>query len=170
MTSFNSIKPLFQDKASAYQALEAELKAVLAGETDEILKMATIAATIRAYLPYAYWVGFYRHLETNPQNLIIGPYQGTPACLHLSFDRGICGRAARTGQIQLVDDVHQDPDHWACDEASASELVLPVWKNNRLLAVLDLDATQPAAFDALDAQALDALLTEHFGAKPPIYP
>jgi GAF domain-containing protein len=110
------------------------------------------------------WTGFYR--VVGPDLLKIGPYQGGHGCLVIPFARGVCGAAARTGQVQLVDDVDAFPGHIACASSTRSELVLPVWDGQgALLGVFDIDSDQPAAFTAADAEAMTALLTDVFSRK-----
>jgi GAF domain-containing protein len=152
----------FQDKNQAYRAARLELQAVLEQETDTILKMATICSVLKSHLPYYFWVGFYRVNPQEPQSLMIGPYQGTLGCLHIPFSKGVCGRAARLQATQIVADVHADPAHIACDSRSASEIVVPVFSQGQLLAVLDVDATELAAFDEEDQQHLELILADHF--------
>lgn len=131
----------------------------LEGETDLILKMATINCLLKNYLPYAYWVGFYIYKDGQ---LSVGPYQGTLGCLHIELDRGVCGKAAQEQKTQIVEDVHsleQGTAHIACDPNSASEIVLPVFDGNqKLIAVLDIDSTLTASFDELDQYYLERML------------
>lgn len=148
------------DKEQAYQQAVSEINAILEGETNMILKMATINCVLKQHLPYYYWVGFYC---VNEGQLMVGPYQGTLGCLHIPFSKGVCGRAARTEAIQLVENVHEDPSHIACDSRTNSEIVLPVWDNaGELIAVFDVDSTSLASFDAIDQKHLAALLELHF--------
>ena len=131
----------------------------LEGETDTILKMATINCLLKTYLPYAYWVGFYLFKDGQ---LSIGPYQGTLGCLHIELGRGVCGKAAQDRKTQIVEDVHvleQGKAHIACDPNAASEIVLPVFDHNqKLIAVLDIDSTLKASFDQLDQAYLEEML------------
>lgn len=148
------------DKNQAYKQAISELNAILEGETNMILKMATINCVLKQHLPYYYWVGFYC---VNKGQLIVGPYQGTLGCLHIPFSKGVCGRAARTETTQLVENVHDDPSHVACDSRTNSEIVLPVWDNaGTLFAVFDVDSTSVASFDAVDQAYLEPLLELHF--------
>lgn len=148
------------DKEQAYQQAVSEINAILEGETNMILKMATINCVLKQHLPYYYWVGFYC---VNEGQLMVGPYQGTLGCLHIPFSRGVCGRAAQTESVQLVENVHEDPAHIACDSRTNSEIVLPVWDNaGKLIAVFDVDSTSLASFDAVDQRHLEALLELHF--------
>ena len=148
-----------------YRALTTELSAILDGIDDPIAAMSTVACLLKQRLPRASWVGFYRVVA--PERLRVGPYQGPLGCLEIPFGRGVCGAAAASGAIQLVPDVHAFPGHIACDAAARSELVLPVRdRRDELVAVLDLDSHQPAAFDDDDAAGLAELLERlrpHFG-------
>lgn len=134
--------------------------ATVEGETDPVAIQATLAALLWEALPQASWCGFYRH--TSPRMLTVGPYRGTLGCLRIPFDRGVCGAAARTGQTQLVEDVSQVPDHIACDHASRSELVVPVFSKGEVVAVLDLDSYELAAFSAREARMLEEFLPKAF--------
>lgn len=151
------------DKVTAYKAAIDAIDAILAGEHNAILKMATINCLLQEHLSYCSWIGFYC---MNAGQLMVGPYQGSLGCLHISLDQGICGRAARLGETQIVDDVHADPEHLACDNRTNSEIVVPVRNaEGVLIAVLDLDSTRSGAFDAVDQQHLEALVHRHFGTE-----
>lgn len=152
------------NKDQAYQQAIQEINAVLEGERNAILKMVTINCLLKQYLPYYFWVGFYC---VNEGKLMVGPYQGTLGCLHISFDKGICGRAAKTQTTQLVDNVHDDPAHIACDSRTNSEIVVPVKnKEGKLIAVFDVDSTELAAFDKTDQVYLEQLIYQHFEQAP----
>jgi len=157
--------PIASDKRTAYAQAAQALEGLLAGERHFVLKMSTMVAVLRQYFGERFfWCGFY---VLHGGALQVAAYQGTVACLHISLDRGICGRAAREGKAQIVDDVHADPAHIACDSRSNSELVLPVFDcERRLIAVLDIDSTEFAAFDAVDAEQITLLLERHFSAEP----
>lgn len=147
-------------KHDKYQQAEQEINAILEGETNMILKMSTINCILKTHLPYYYWVGFYC---VNDNELIVGPYQGTLGCLHISYSRGVCGRAAREEKTQIVEDVHADPQHIACDARSKSEIVVPVFNpNGNLIAVFDVDSTEIASFDTVDKTYLERILSTHF--------
>ncbi|MBX3477608.1 MAG: GAF domain-containing protein [Brevundimonas sp.] len=153
------------DKAARYVEIEAEILAVLEGEPDRIARMATVASMLADAFPVYFWTGFYLVDPQRPQELVVGPYQGTLGCLRIPFGRGVCGAAARTGQTQIVEDVEAFPGHIACDSRSRSEVVVPVRDaSGALIAVLDVDAAVPAAFDAADAQALERLMARVFAA------
>jgi L-methionine (R)-S-oxide reductase len=144
-----------------YAALAARIDALCHGETDTVALMATVACEVHQSHPLADWTGFYR--VTAPDLLKIGPYQGGHGCLVIPFSRGVCGAAARTGQVQLVPDVDAFPGHIACASSTRSELVLPVWNGaGKLLGVLDLDSDTPAAFTEDDVAALSAILAKVF--------
>lgn len=150
-------------KKAAYEQAVVAIDANLEGETDRILKMATINSVLKTYLPYYYWAGFY---VVKNGRLSVGPYQGTLGCLHIEFGRGVCGKAAREQKTQLVGDVHalaQGSEHIACDPNSASEIVVPVFDGKaELIAVYDVDSTQVNSFDALDQFYLEKIMERHF--------
>lgn len=144
-----------------YDRLAADLRALCHGETDAVALMATLACEIHHAHPLADWTGFYR--VTAPDLLKIGPYQGGHGCLVIPFSRGVCGAAARSGQVQIVPDVDAFPGHIACAASTRSEIVLPVRDGaGRLIGVLDLDSDTPAAFTGTDAERLAAILEETF--------
>ncbi len=143
-------------KKEIYRQALAELDAVLTDVHDPITAMASCAAVLHQKLPYASWAGFYRVVA--PGLLRVGPYQGPLGCLEIPFDRGVCGAAAREGATQLVLDVHAFPGHIACDSAARSEIVIPIRDaRGELVAVLDLDSHQPAAFDDIDREGLERI-------------
>jgi len=136
--------------------LLAALDGLLAGERDLIANMANTAALLFGMLPELNWVGFYRWRGPWPQGeLVVGPFQGKPACVRIAPGRGVCGSAAARRQTLLVPDVHAFDGHIACDPASRSELVVPLLHEARVLGVLDLDSPRPARFDAADARLLE---------------
>ncbi|MFN8547898.1 MAG: GAF domain-containing protein [Candidatus Eisenbacteria bacterium] len=154
-------KPSDLSRHQAYEASALELRALLEGENDRIARMATIVSVLFRVVPGVSFVGFYR--LTEPNLLVVGPYQGPPACLRITFDRGVCGAAARERRAQLVPDVHAFPGHIACDAAARSELVVPILdRAGALLGVLDLDSHEPAAFDELDQAWLEGMMRELF--------
>lgn len=153
------------DKAERYAEVEAEILAVLDGETNTTARMATVASMLADAFPAFFWTGFYVIDPERDRQLVVGPYQGTLGCLRIPFGRGVCGAAAETLQTQVVEDVHAFPGHIACDSRSASEIVVPVVDaSGALIAVLDVDATEKAAFDAADARALERLMARVFAA------
>lgn len=144
-----------------YSDLSKSIAALTENETDMVALMATVACEVHHADDRFDWTGFYR--VVGPDLLKIGPYQGGHGCLVIPFDRGVCGAAARTGQVQLMDDVEAFPGHIACSSRTRSELVLPVCNSaGVLLGVLDLDSDQPAAFDQEDVRALAAILANTF--------
>lgn len=146
--------PLDGSKPEQYAALAAQVRALLHGETDRIANAANLSALVYHALPDLNWVGFYLFDGTE---LVVGPFQGLPACVRIPLDKGVCGAAARTRQTQRVDDVHAFPGHIACDSASRSELVVPLFSGERLIGVFDLDSPLPARFDADDQAGLEAI-------------
>lgn len=151
--------PLPQDKAERYAALRAEIAAVIAGEPNRIARYASAASLLaQAFPDRFFWTGFYLVDEARPDELVIGPYQGTLGCLRIPFGKGVCGTAAQTRQTQLVPDVHAFPGHIACDSRSNSEIVVPVFDaSGALVAVLDVDSTRFNAFDAVDQAGLESI-------------
>ncbi|MGX9356354.1 GAF domain-containing protein [Roseobacteraceae bacterium S113] len=144
-----------------YTELSQTLAALTEGETDEIALMATMACELHHADDRFDWTGFYR--VTAPELLKIGPYQGGHGCLVIPFSRGVCGACARTGSVQLVADVNAFDGHIACASSTQSEIVLPVHRaDGTLIAVLDIDSDQPAAFTQEDAKGLAALISQTF--------
>jgi len=135
------------DTATMYRDLAIALEGLVAGEPDPIANMANAAALIWETLHDLNWAGFYRNVGGE---LVLGPFQGRPACIRIAFGSGVCGTAAATGQVQRVDDVNAFPGHIACDSASASELVVPIVRDGELIAVLDLDSPQTGRFTEED--------------------
>ena len=144
-------------KARAYDTLNDHVRAVLAGVDDRVTAMATISCLVHHAFGHL-WTGFYRVVE--PGRLLrVGPYQGTLGCLEIPFGRGVCGTAAAEGRTVVVEDVHAFPGHIACDDRSASEIVVPVFDaDGALLAVFDVDATAAGAFDDEDRAGLERIL------------
>lgn len=144
-----------------YPTLAKTIAALTEGEDDGVALMATVACELHHSDTRFDWTGFYR--VTAPEVLKIGPYQGGHGCLMIPFSRGVCGAAARTGQVQLVPDVEAFAGHIACASSTRSELVLPVFgAGGALLAVLDIDSDQPDAFTQADADALEKILATTF--------
>ena len=152
------------NKAARYAEVEAEILAVLDGEPDRVARMATVSSMLADAFPAFFWTGFYVVDAAKGDELVVGPYQGTLGCLRIPFGRGVCGAAAAERRTQIVEDVHAFPGHIACDSRSASEIVVPVVDaSGDLIAVLDVDATEKAAFDAVDAEWLERLMGKLFG-------
>ena len=144
------------DKPAMWRELNAAAEALTAGEPDPIANMANVSALLFETLPDVNWAGFYRNVDGE---LVLGPFQGRAACIRIPFGRGVCGGAAATLEPQLVDDVHAFPGHIACDADSRSELVVPVLRAGRVIAVIDLDSPLPGRFDAEDQAGIEALAT-----------
>lgn len=143
-----------QPKAELYRDLIEAARALTADEPDAVANMANLAALIWQFLPGLNWAGFYR---VAAGELVLGPFQGKPACIRIPFGKGVCGTAAASGAVQLVADVHAFPGHIACDAASRSELVVPVLRDGAVIAVIDLDSPDLARFDEEDAEGITLL-------------
>ena len=139
-----------------YVDLVKAADALTLGEQDGIANMANVAALLAKYLPDLNWSGFYRMIEGE---LVLGPFQGKAACIRIPLNKGVCGAAASTGEVQCVDDVHAFPGHIACDADSRSELVAPDLRDGKVVAVIDLDSPSPGRFDAEDIAGMKALAT-----------
>jgi len=145
-----------------YPVLAQTIAALTEGEDDTVSLMATVACEVHHADDRFDWTGFYRVVA--PQLMKIGPYQGGHGCLVIPFSRGVCGAAARSGQVQLVPDVNTFDGHIACSSSTISEIVLPVWDAaGELIGVFDIDSDLPDAFDAADAVGLGAILASVFG-------
>ena len=144
-----------QPKAEFYQSLAEQLGALLAGERDLICNAAQFSAFIMQTLPQLNWAGFY---FARGDELVLGPYVGKVACTRIPFSRGVCGKAARTGITQRIDDVHAVPDHIACDAASNAELVIPLIVKEQVFAVFDIDSPHKNRFDQDDQQGIEQLV------------
>lgn len=142
------------NKPEQYAQLLDQARALLAGERDRIANAANLSALVYHALPSLNWVGFYFFDGTE---LVVGPFQGLPACVRIPLDKGVCGAAARTRQTQRVADVHAFPGHIACDAASRSEVVVPLVRGDELIGVFDLDSPEPDRFDADDQRGLEAI-------------
>lgn len=130
-----------------YDLLLRQLEGVLSMSTDPVSNMANISAVLFGGLTQVNWVGFY---VRRGEELLLGPFQGKPACVRIALGKGVCGTAAQTGQIQRVENVHNFPGHIACDSASQSEIVIPIFKEGRVWGVLDLDSPVLARFTPQD--------------------
>lgn len=147
--------PLSGDKPQQYAQLLEQARALMHGESDRIANAANLSALLYHVLPDLNWAGFYFFDGTE---LVVGPFQGLPACVRIPLDKGVCGAAASSRQSQRVDDVNAFPGHIACDSASRSELVVPlIGKDDELIGVLDLDSPNPARFDAEDQRGIEAI-------------
>jgi GAF domain-containing protein len=141
-------------KPEQYADLAAQLRALLAGERDRIANAANLSALVYHALPALNWVGFYFF---DGRELVVGPFQGQPACVRIPLDKGVCGAAASTRQTQRVADVNAFPGHIACDSASRSEVVVPLVRGDELIGVLDIDSPQLDRFDADDQRGMEAI-------------
>ena len=141
-------------KPDQYAQLLDQARALMHGEADRVANAANLSALLFNALPDLNWAGFYFF---DGRELVVGPFQGLPACVRIQLDKGVCGAAARTGQTQRVDDVEAFPGHIACDSASRSELVVPLHRGDALVGVLDLDSPRTGRFDADDQAGIEAI-------------
>jgi GAF domain-containing protein len=153
----------FSDKTADYARLRAELAALLAGEHDRIANAANTAALLFETLPEINWAGFY---FLQGDELVVGPFQGKPACVRIALGKGVCGSAAAQRRTLIVPDVNQFPGHIACDTASRSEIVVPLIDGGTLLGVLDIDSPRTGRFDAADGRGLEALAQIFVASTP----
>ena len=142
------------DTPTLYRDLSSALQGLLAGETDAVANMANASALLFESLPDVNWVGFYRNVGGE---LVLGPFQGRPACIRIKFGEGVCGVAAETRELQRVEDVNAFPGHIACDSASASEIVVPLIRDGELFGVLDIDSPTKGRFTQADEDGCAAL-------------
>lgn len=150
-------------KDTRYQALAAQIAAVTAGEGNITSRMATTACLLHFAFGAFSWTGFYLVDPEKENELVVGPYQGSMGCLRIPFGQGVCGAAAEARKTVIVEDVRSFPGHIACDAASKSEIVVPVFDGGGdLIAVLDVDSAAPSAFDEIDAKWLEKIVGEVF--------
>jgi len=142
-------------KQEFYQSLVKQTESLITGEANIIANMANISALLFTSLDDVNWAGFY--LMDSPSELVLGPFQGNPACIRIPVGKGVCGTAAATAKTQLVEDVHAFAGHIACDAASNSEIVIPILKNGEVFAVLDIDSPSIARFSGDDQKGLEAI-------------
>jgi len=142
---------MFAEKLAFYDTLTAQCAALISDETDFIANLANVSALLFMEMPDLNWSGFY--LLKDGQ-LVLGPFQGKPACVRIDIGKGVCGTAVASGEVQLVKDVHEFPGHIACDAASNSEIVFPLRVHGEIIGVLDIDSPSLARFDAADQQGL----------------
>ncbi|MED4715699.1 GAF domain-containing protein [Bacillus badius] len=140
-------------KAHNYQLVIKQLRALLEGERNRVANLSNASALLNQFLERINWVGFYL---AEGEELVLGPFQGLPACVRIPFGKGVCGTAASEKKIQRIADVHAFPGHIACDAASQSEIVLPLLKDGHLIGVLDIDSPEKDRFDEIDEQMLAA--------------
>ena len=142
------------DKPEQYAQLAAQARGLLHGESDRIANAANLSALVYHALPKLNWAGFYFY---DGRELVVGPFQGQPACVRIALDKGVCGAAASSRQTQVVPDVHAFPGHIACDSASNSEIVVPLVKNGELIGVFDIDSPVFDRFDVDDQRGLEEI-------------
>lgn len=147
---------MVMQKQDFYQTLVKQAQGLISGEHNVIANMANLSALLFTTLEDINWAGFY--LMDSAEELVLGPFQGNPACIRIPVGKGVCGTAAATCETQLVEDVHAFAGHIACDAASNSEIVIPVFKDNKVIAVLDIDSPSLARFDEQDKIGLEALV------------
>ncbi|MGB3455891.1 MAG: GAF domain-containing protein [Litorimonas sp.] len=140
-----------------YSDVEMQIQGVLEGEPNRTARLATVSCLLSQAFEDFYWTGFYMVDPDKPEELVVGPYQGTLGCLRIPFGKGVCGTAASERATQIVEDVHAFPGHIACDAATNSEIVVPVFDGDTLIGVLDVDSTRPAAFGDADRAALERI-------------
>ncbi|MDO3412637.1 GAF domain-containing protein [Saccharibacillus sp. CPCC 101409] len=140
-------KPHEGTREERYATALSQLKSLIDGEPDRVANLANASALLAQCLPDINWSGFYLY---DGKELVLGPFQGLPACIRIPMGKGVCGTAAQTRETQRIDDVHAFPGHIACDAASNSEIVVPLVKNDRLIGVLDIDSPKHARFDGTD--------------------
>lgn len=155
MSTLNVLESQSTSKSDLYDHLASQLSSLLAGERDLIANAANFSSLIFHSLPDLNWAGFY---FAKDGDLVLGPFQGKPACVRIRIGQGVCGRAAAKCATTIVPNVHEFPGHIACDSASHSEIVVPLIKNKEFLGVLDLDSPSPARFDDEDAAGLEELV------------
>lgn len=141
------------EKKAFYELLCQQAEQLLLGERHPLANLCNVAALLYEALPRVNWAGFYL---MNRGELLLGPFQGKPACMHIAVGKGVCGTAAQLGKAQLVRDVHAFPGHIACDSASNSEVVIPLWDGPQLVGVLDIDSPELSCFDETDLEGLSA--------------
>ncbi|ACK89987.1 MULTISPECIES: GAF domain-containing protein [Bacillus cereus group] len=139
-------------RVQQYETVIKQLDALLTGESNVVANLSNASALLNQFLDRVNWVGFY---VTEGNQLVLGPFQGMPACVRIPFGRGVCGVAAETKTTQLVADVHQFPGHIACDSASNSEIVVPIIKDGNVIGVLDIDSPEKKRFDEVDQRYLE---------------
>ena len=152
---FYSDGVILMNKTDFYQSLNAQVSAIISDEKDDIANMANVSALLFDALEEVNWVGFYRCLD---EELVLGPFQGKVACIRIPIGKGVCGTAAAIGEVQRIADVHQFSGHIACDATSNAEIVLPIRKEGKVIAVLDIDSTRFERFDHEDQSGLETIV------------
>ncbi|MGI1804285.1 GAF domain-containing protein [Exiguobacterium sp. TDN 0502] len=143
------------DRTKQYDMLSKQLDALLMGEDNQVANLSNASALLNQFLDRINWVGFYL-TDTEQNQLVLGPFQGLPACVRIPFGRGVCGTSAAEQTTQRIEDVHQFPGHIACDAASNSEIVVPLVKDGQTIGVLDIDSPEFNRFDEIDQAGLEA--------------
>lgn len=143
-----------KDKETLYKELLPQAKSLLEGETDDVARMANLAALLHGAFGF-WWTGFYRVVG---DELVLGPFQGPVACMHIPFGKGVCGTAWKRNETVVVPDVEEFPGHIACSSESRSEIVVPVRRDGRVVAVLDIDSRETGTFDEIDSACLAAFV------------
>ncbi|MFD2681605.1 GAF domain-containing protein [Bacillus seohaeanensis] len=146
-------------KENGYSLVRKQLKALIEGEENVVANLSNASALLNQFLDNINWVGFYLYEEKSNQ-LVLGPFQGLPACIRIPLGRGVCGTAAEKRETLLVEDVSKFPGHIACDAASQSEIVVPIVKNDTLIGVLDIDSPETFRFDKQDKEKLEEFVQE----------
>ncbi len=147
-----------KDKEALYKEILPQAKSLLEGETDEVACMANLSALLHHAFGF-WWTGFYRVVG---DELVLGPFQGPVACIHIPYGKGVCGTAWKRGETVVVPDVEEFPGHIACSSESRSEIVVPVWRGGRVAAVLDIDSRELATFDDTDREYLERIVETIF--------
>jgi L-methionine (R)-S-oxide reductase len=145
------------NRQDQYNLLQKQLVALLEGETNHIANLSNASALLNQFLDRVNWVGFYL---TEGTDLVLGPFQGLPACVRIPFGKGVCGTSASEMKTLRVEDVHQFPGHIACDAASQSEIVVPLIKDGKVIGVLDIDSPEKNRFDEIDQENLEKFVVE----------
>ena len=148
-----------ESKDKGYTLVTKQLSALLEGEPNVIANLSNASALLNQFLDRTNWVGFYLY-EEESNELVLGPFQGLPACVRIPLGKGVCGTAASERKTMLVEDVHAFPGHIACDAASQSEIVVPIVKDDKLIGVLDIDSPEKARFDEEDQRHLERFVEE----------
>lgn len=146
-----------ENRQDQYNLLRKQLVALLEGEPNQIANLSNASALLNQFFDRVNWVGFYL---SEGNELVLGPFQGLPACVRIPFGRGVCGTSAMEKKTLRVEDVHQFPGHIACDAASQSEIVVPIIKNGEVIGVLDIDSPEKGRFDEIDQENLEEFVRE----------
>lgn len=154
MSKYHDFMSINMEKIEKYKLLYELVKVFIEKENDNIANMSNIAAIIHDTFKF-WWTGFYRVIDNE---LVLGPFQGPSACTRIGYGKGVCGTAWKEGKTIVVEDVHEFPGHIACSSASKSEIVIPIFKDNQVIAVLDIDSENLATFDNIDKEWLEKII------------